>query len=260
MNDNLINFKEEIISSIKEIKKETDDNFKILKLEMASRVNEMKKKTDDNLRNLKVEMISSIKEMKKETDDNFKDLKLEMISIVNEMIKEIASSFKKLNPFLFGTPYGIQNNIHVSKLTESGYSYVYNKPYNHKTTSSEMDKIKSSCLSTTNLCLGGRDSKNDVLLVLSCGLCSVVFNKTTVNTPNLHNGAYWYYTPDVSGSQSMGFAPNSTINQGYVDIFDDFNNQRVSWNLQGWGAYRLGSLTSLHANTRYYKVILRRDD
>jgi hypothetical protein len=43
MNDNHINFKEEIISSIKEMKKETEDNFKKLKEEMVSTINEMKK-------------------------------------------------------------------------------------------------------------------------------------------------------------------------------------------------------------------------
>ena len=180
-----------------------------------------------------------------------------MTSSVNELKKEIVSTFK-MSIVLFGAPHGIQNNIHVSKLTGSGYSYVYNKPYNHKTTSSEMDEIKKSCLPTTNLCLGGRDSTNDVLLVVSCGLCSVIFTKTAKNTPNLHNGAYWYYTPDCSFTcQSMGFAPNSTINQFTADYFDQSNNQRVSWHVDGPGGYRLGSL---YENTRYYKVILKRND
>jgi hypothetical protein len=216
-----------------------------------------KKETDDNLKKLKKEII---KEMKKETDDNFKKLKLEMTSSVNELKKEMVSSFKKLNPFSFGAPHGIQNNVHVSKLTVSGYSYVYNKPYTHVTTSSEMDEIKKSCLPTTILCLGGRDSTNDGLLVVSCGLCSVVFTKTAINTPNLHNGAYWYYTPDCYSCQSMGFAPNSTIYQRNPDTFDESNNQRVSWHLNTpWGGWRLGSLTDLY-DTRYYKVILKRDD
>jgi hypothetical protein len=55
-----------------------------------------------------------------------------------------------------------------------------------------MDEIIKSCLPTTNLCIGGRESTNDVLLVVSCGLCSVVFTKTDFDTPNFHNGAYWY--------------------------------------------------------------------
>jgi len=122
-----------------------------------------------------------------------------------------------------------------------------------------METIKSSCLPSTVLCLGGRDSTNDVLLVVSCGLCSVVLTPTAKNTPNLHNGAYWYYSPDISGSQSMGFAPNATITQRDADSYDLSNNQRVSWLLYvGYGGWRLGSLIDLYDNSRYYKVILKR--
>jgi hypothetical protein len=94
-----------------------------------------------------------------------------------------------------------------------------------------IDKITESCLPTTNVCLGGRDSTNDVLLVVSCGLCSIVFTETVTDTPRLHNGAFWYYTPSVTYSQSMGFAPNSTIREENPDTFDLGNNQRVSWRL-----------------------------
>ena len=147
----------------------------------------------------------------------------------------------------------------MSSLTNQGYSYVYNEPYSHSTTKSEMETIKSSCLPSTVLCLGGRDSTNDVLLVVSCGLCSVVLTPTAKNTPNLHNGAYWYYSPDISGSRSIGFAPNSIINQYTADYYDLSNNQRVSWRLTGYLAgWRLGSLTYLDSDSRYYKVILKR--
>ena len=134
-------------------------------------------------------------------------------------------------------------------------------PYSHYTTKSEMETIKSSCLPSTVLCLGGRDSTNDVLLVVSCGLCSVVLTPTAKNTPNLHNGAYWYYSPDIIYSKSMGFAPNATITQGSADNYDTSNYQRVSWHLQGDDGWRLGSLNGNDGTldyTRYYKVILKR--
>ena len=131
-------------------------------------------------------------------------------------------------------------------------------PYSHSTTKSEMETIKSSCSASTVLCLGGRDSTNDVLLVVSCGLCSVVLTPTAKNTPNLHNGAYWYYSPDISGSESMGFASNATITQGNADYYDRSNNQRVSWHLDnGYDGWRLGSKYG-YDYTRYYKVILKR--
>ncbi len=73
------------------------------------------------------------------------------------------------------------------------------------------------------------------------------------------NGAYWYYIPDVSVSRSMGFAPNSNINQQNTDRFDLDNNQRVSWQLNDiHNDYRLGSLINLN-NSLYYKVILKKD-
>jgi hypothetical protein len=72
---------------------------------------------------------------------------------------------------------GILNNVHVSKFTVNGFSYVYNKSYSHITKSSEMDEIKNSCLPISILCVGGRDSTTDILLVVACGLCSVVLSK-----------------------------------------------------------------------------------
>jgi hypothetical protein len=183
------------------------------------------------------------------------------IKSLNSSNLEIEKGIAELKNFLLPTYafFGIQNNIPISRLTDYGYSYVYNKPYNHATKSSEMDEIKNSCLPTTILCLGGRDSTNDVLLVVSCALCSVVLAKTEKNTPNLHNGAYWYYSPDANGSRSIGFAPNSGINQGNADGIDQFNNQRVSWHLTGSvGGFRLGSLINLDDDTRYYKVILKK--
>ena len=171
------------------------------------------------------------------------------------MINLQSDRFYKVIFFSFGVPHSIQHNIQVSQLTQCGFSYVYNKPYGHVTTSSEIDVIKRSCLRTSILCLGGRDSTNDVLLVVACGLCDVVFTKTAKNTPNLHNGAYWYYTP----GNSTGFSPNSTVYQFNADSFDRSNNQRVSWDLDDSGGWRLGSLINLDNNTRYYKVILKGD-
>jgi hypothetical protein len=96
-----------------------------------------------NLESLNSEISVSINEFKKETNYDITFIK-----------NEIGSSFKKLNDFhLFGLqsdiPFGIQNNFDVSKFTVSGFSYVYNIPYSHKTKSSEMDKIQKSCLPTT---------------------------------------------------------------------------------------------------------------
>jgi hypothetical protein len=211
-------------------------------------------------------------ELKNKMNFSFIEVKIELNSLHTE-ISHLKNQIKSLNssnveikkeilelknlvlyPFV-----GISNNIPISTLTNKGYSYVYNKPYTHITTSSEMDEIKSLCLPTTVLCLGGRDITIDVLLVISCALCDDILSQTARNTPTLHNGAYWYYTPNVGGARSIGFAPNTTILQFNVDVFDQSNNQRVSWYLTGTnGGWRLGSLTGLDQNSHYNKVILKK--
>ena len=121
-----------------------------------------------------------------------------------------------------------------------------------------MDKIKNlHCLPATILCMAGSDSENNnLLLLVACGNCSVVLNITPVNTPHFHNGVYWYYTREDG---SIGYAPNATITQASADNFDYNNNQRVSWDIDGTGGWRLGSLTSIDRSSRYYKVFLKKD-
>jgi len=178
----------------------------------------------------------------------------EICKSANQILEEMNSNMK----FLFSLPFGIQNNISISRF--AGFVYAYNKPYSHLTTGTEMDEIKSLCLPTTVLCLGGRDITNDVLLVISCALCDDILSQTARNTPNLYNGAYWYYTPDVENSRSMGFAPHPFINQNNADIADKLNNQRVSWQLNEMsGGWRLGSLLDLDNSTNYDKVIIKKD-
>jgi hypothetical protein len=172
---------------------------------------------------------------------------------------DIAPLLKKFDHlFLYSLHFGIQNNVHISHF--AGFFYAYKKPYSHITTGTEMDEIKNSCSLTTILCLGGVDNKNQVLRVVSCGFCSVVLSKRHRNTPYHHNGAYWYYTPDVENSRSMGFAPHPFINQNNADIADKLNNQRVSWQLNEMsGGWRLGSLLDLDNSTNYDKVIIKKD-
>jgi hypothetical protein len=236
-------FKTEIDSIKKEIKKEIDSIKKEIKKEIDSIIKGIK----DNLELEKRGISNSVHDLKKETTSNIATIR-----------NEILSMSKKLDDFIL-LRSGIQNNVHVSKLTTSGFMYVYNKPYHNATKVSEMEAIKASCLPTTILCLGGRHIVDDVLVVVSCGSCFVVLTKTEKNTPNFNNGAYWYYSPNVEKSRSMGFAPSSKILQDNADRFDLGNNQRVSWQLDNVSnGYRLGSMIDLDI-FRYYKVILKKD-
>jgi hypothetical protein len=229
------------LNSENQIRKETSVH-KIEK-ELKADLNHLK----SNFEILKSEISKSVNENKIESNFNIATIR-----------NETALMSKKLNDFIL-LRSGIQNNVHVSKLTTSGFMYVYNKPYHNATKVSEMEAIKASCLPTTILCLGGRHIVDDVLVVVSCGSCFVVLTKTEKNTPNFNNGAYWYYSPNVEKSRSMGFAPSSKILQDNADRFDLGNNQRVSWQLDNVSnGYRLGSMIDLDI-FRYYKVILKKD-
>lgn len=79
--------------------------------------------------------------------------------------------------------------------------------------------------------------------VAAGGARSVVFAQTTLNTPVLENGAFFYFTD----TKSIGFAPNSTIAQTQADTSNqvpcDLGNGdlRLSWHLTGTvGGYRAG--------------------
>lgn len=73
----------------------------------------------------------------------------------------------------------------------------------------------------------------------------MVFAPTVLNTPTLENGTYFYFT----ANRSMGFAPNSVIQQVFSDVENlspcDAGNGdlRLSWALDGGGGYRAGCWT-----------------
>ena len=77
----------------------------------------------------------------------------------------------------------------------------------------------------------------------------MVFAATPLNTPTLENGSYFYFT----ANQSIGFAPNSTINQSNADVENrspcDAGNGdlRLSWHIVfNAGGYRAGCSTGLN--------------
>jgi hypothetical protein len=56
--------------------------------------------------------------------------------------------------------------------------------------------------------------------VLAAAPAADVLGQTTVNTPRLSNGTYWYFTPGYS----MGFSDNATVNQNNCDIAAAFQH------------------------------------
>ena len=243
------------------LREEIKENLKSLEKKIETSVHGIERKLDGSLQNFKLEtkneLVGNHESTNREISKSVNQIRNEMISKMTNF--DIAPLLKKFDHlFLYSLHFGIQNNVHISHF--AGFFYAYKKPYSHITTGTEMDEIKNSCSLTTILCLGGVDNKNQVLRVVSCGFCSVVLSKRHRNTPYHHNGAYWYYTPDVENSRSMGFAPHPFINQNNADIADKLNNQRVSWQLNEMsGGWRLGSLLDLDNSTNYDKVIIKKD-
>ncbi len=81
----------------------------------------------------------------------------------------------------------------------------------------------------------------------------MVFAATPLNTPTLENGSYFYFT----AYQSIGFAPNSIIDQDSADIKNSISltgdcdagngDLRLSWHLGG-GGWRAGCSDGLHSS------------
>jgi len=42
------------------------------------------------------------------------------------------------------------------------------------------------------ICVGGTDSRNNKLLLVSCGSCLDILTTTTRDQPRLVNGAWWF--------------------------------------------------------------------
>jgi hypothetical protein len=141
--------------------------------------------------------------------------------------------------------YSISHNISIKELLDQGFKNVFNTTYSTETISNDLINIESLCTKDSVLCVGGSDTADNLLLV-SCGNCLNILTPTTINNPNLINGAYWYFTD----KKSFGFSPIFSIAQNFVDIYDCpyfprncKDSKRLSWSLTGYhGGWRLGIL------------------
>jgi hypothetical protein len=87
-----------------------------------------------------------------------------------------------------------------------------------------------------------------------------VFSQTVLNTPQLFNSTYWYYTPLVSQLNnlgSIGFSKSQVIDQNSADAPDLANNTKLSWHIThvNTGGYRLGSQVNINNSTAHIKQV-----
>ena len=157
--------------------------------------------------------------------------------------------------------YSLAHDVSIVDMKLQGFKTVYDFPYSHATTLTELNSIKSQCSSETLLCVGGAD--NDNLLLVSCGNCRAVLTPTPRNHSVLNNGAYWYLT----NSYSFGFSPIYNIKlDPDQDTFDSVldktfpDQNRLSWIMyDGKGGWRLGDLNDKAGTTKGLRKIMMLD-
>jgi len=139
-------------------------------------------------------------------------------------------------------PAGIQQNVSEQTLLNNGWRLVYESTYStaNSSTGSEFRPSESFMIVT------GKSIGSNVLTTVAAAPTAQVFTETIINTPQLINGTYWYYTP----GDSIGYSPTDVISQipadttGCTGITRSCASDptRLSWHLTGYaGGFRLGN-------------------
>jgi len=150
-------------------------------------------------------------------------------------------------------PSGIQQNVSEQTLRNNGwtlfYEQTYGTPIGQSTTA-----IRPS---GQYVILSAKAVDSTTILLAAAAPTAQVFTETVINTPQLLNGAYWYYTLVTTDPSegSIGFAPTNSINQNSADYGTE-GEQRLSWHLiANIGGYRIGNDTSLNNSSAYLKQV-----
>jgi hypothetical protein len=150
-------------------------------------------------------------------------------------------------------PSGIQQNVSEETLRLNGWTLRYEQTYStvNSSTGSEFRPSESFII------VAGKSIGSNVLTTVAAAPTAQVFTETVLNTPQLLNGTYWYYTP----GSSIGYSPTNVISQVPADntgcdvSISPLTNacasapSRLSWHLDGGGGgYRLGNAGWLNSN------------
>ena len=149
-------------------------------------------------------------------------------------------------------PSGIQQNVSEQTLRNNGWTLFYEQTYETPIGNS-ITPIRPS---GQYVILSAKAADSTTILLAAAAPTAQVFTETVINTPQLLNGTYWYYTLStvVPNQGSIGFAPTSAITQEEADT--NAGGERLSWHLvAGIGGYRIGDDTSLNNSTAYLKQV-----
>ena len=138
-------------------------------------------------------------------------------------------------------PSGIQQNVSEQTLRNNGWTLFYEQTYGTAIGNSTTPIRPSG----QYVILSGKAVGSTTILLAAAAPTAQVFTETVINTPQLLNGTYWYYTLSTTWPDqgSIGFAPTNSINQNSADFGDWTDPLRLSWHLvEGLGGYRLGDI------------------
>ena len=145
-------------------------------------------------------------------------------------------------------PSGIQQNVSEQTLIDNGWTKFYEQTYGTVlgSTASQLRPGEQYVI------LSGKAVDSTTILLAAAAPTDQVFTETVINTPQLINGTYWYYTQ----SNSIGFSPTNIINQSQADTTDTSSPLRLSWHLlTNQGGWRLGATTYLNFSTAYLQQV-----
>jgi hypothetical protein len=144
-------------------------------------------------------------------------------------------------------PEGIMTDIESSFL--NGWTCYLEEPYPEEHAGCDLTAIPQQA----NFVFVGARSPEGVITLGAVGSRDEVIKETEKNKPHLHNGVWWYFTPDaeedeeaeeLGGALSFGFSPSSSISQSSADTIGTSNHRseatgdecegsklRLSWHL-----------------------------
>ena len=148
-------------------------------------------------------------------------------------------------------PSGPQQNVSEQTLRNNGWTLFYEQTYG-TVIGNTTTPIRPS---GQYVILAGKAVGSSNILLAAAAPTAQVFTETVINTPQLLNGTYWYYTLSTNCPTcgSIGFAPTSSINQNSADTSNTEDPLRMSWHLQdGIGGWRLGTFIDGGNNSSAY--------
>jgi hypothetical protein len=159
-------------------------------------------------------------------------------------------------------PSGPQQNVDKSVVESGGWALCWSGTYGG---TDLLSNITTACDQEYILYAGGL-TDNSNLMLLAAGKREMVFTiqPNMSNQTILENASYWYFN---TGMGSLGFAPNSTIQQNSADVYAawggnlDDGSLRLSWHT-GYcgdgnicGGWRVGTVVGLNGGTEYTRYI-----